>query len=161
MAERAGGGQYARQLGLISTIRKDFDHLVELLQDWHSDQSDELPPCPIDRIVLYIDERTAVTPNKSLTAPPAVHLLLALDLFVVVVGVDPRWLRRSLQYQYRGMMEYSLRESMDQPLWNVTPNDYLEKIFNIPFVLPGIPLGGLNRTPRWPSQMPIEDGRNS
>jgi hypothetical protein len=26
----------------------------------------------------------------------AVHLLLAVDLFVVVVAVDPRWLLRSL-----------------------------------------------------------------
>ncbi len=161
LAERAGGGQYARQLGLISTIRKDFDHLVELLQDWHSDQSDELPPCPIDRIVLYIDDLDRCNPQQVVDVLQAVHLLLALDLFVVVVGVDPRWLRRSLQYQYRGMMEtQALRESMDQPLWNVTPNDYLEKIFNIPFVLPGIPLGGLNRMLRGLANAD-RDGRSS
>ena len=141
LAERAGGGQYAGQLGLISTIRKDFEHLVELLQDWQTHQSDDLPPCPIDRIILYIDDLDRCSPRQVVDVLQAVHLLLALDLFVVVVGVDPRWLRWSLKDQYHGMMETrDPVEQRDQALWNIAPNDYLEKIFNIPFVLPGIPV---------------------
>jgi peptidoglycan hydrolase-like protein with peptidoglycan-binding domain len=146
LAERAGGGQYAGKLGLISTIRKDFEHLVELLQDWHGDAAEGSPPRPIDRIVLYIDDLDRCSPQQVVDVLQAVHLLLALDLFVVVVGVDPRWLRQSLHHQYRGMLnEGTFLPSADQALWNVTPNDYLEKIFNIPFVLPGIPAGGLGR----------------
>ena len=146
LAERAGGGQYAGKLGLISTIRKDFEHLVELLQDWRGDAAEGLPPRPIDRIVLYIDDLDRCSPQQVVDVLQAVHLLLALDLFVVVVGVDPRWLRQSLHHQYRGMLnEGTSPPSADQALWNVTPNDYLEKIFNIPFVLPGIPAGGLGR----------------
>ena len=146
LAERAGGGQYAGQLGLISTIRKDFEQLVGLLRDWDADWSEESLPCPIDRIVLYIDDLDRCSPQQVVDVLQAVHLLLALDLFVVVVGVDPRWLRRSLQNQYHGMLEAkSPSGSTDQGLWSVTPNDYLEKIFNIPFVLPGIPVGSLGR----------------
>jgi hypothetical protein len=146
LAERAGGGQYAGQLGLISTIRKDFEQLVGLLRDWPAGRSEESLPCPFDRIVLYIDDLDRCRPQQVVDVLQAVHLLLALDLFVVVVGVDPRWLRRSLQHQYHGMLETkSPLESMDQGLWSVTPNDYLEKIFNIPFVLPGIPVGSLGR----------------
>jgi KAP family P-loop domain len=146
LAERATGGQYASQLGLISTIRKDFEHLVELLRDWRVAGSDEAAPRPIDRIVLYIDDLDRCRPQQVVDVLQAVHLLLALDLFVVVVGVDPRWLRRSLQHQYEGILGVGeVREPADQPLWQITPNDYLEKIFNIPFVLPGIPEGSFER----------------
>jgi tetratricopeptide (TPR) repeat protein len=144
LAERADGGQYAGQLGLISTIRKDFERLVELLKDWHAHPPEKSMPCPIDRIVLYIDDLDRCSPQQVVDVLQAVHLLLALDLFVVVVGVDPRWLRRSLQHQYSGMLEAKAPpESSDQGLWNITPDDYLEKIFNIPFVLAGIPAGSL------------------
>ncbi|MFC7616068.1 P-loop NTPase fold protein [Actinokineospora soli] len=47
----------------------------------------------------------------------AVHLLLALPVFVVVVAVDPAWLRRALA---------------DEPGY---PLDYLDKIFQIAFAL--------------------------
>jgi hypothetical protein len=146
LAERAVSGQYASQLSLISTIRKDFQYLVELLRDWRVEGSEGSSPRPIDRIVLYIDDLDRCRPKQVVDVLQAVHLLLALDLFVVVVGVDPRWLRRSLQHQYQGMLDAEvLQESTDQALWDVTPNDYLEKIFNIPFVLPGIPTGALSR----------------
>ena len=51
----------------------------------------------------------------------AVHLLLAFKLFVVVVGVDSRWLERSLREHYPNLL--------------VEPEHYLEKIFQIPFML--------------------------
>jgi hypothetical protein len=70
----------------------------------------------------------------------AVHLLLALDLFVVVVGVDPRWLLHSLRREYRKVLtaDHAAVEETeeDEASWRSTPGDYLEKIFNIPFVLP-------------------------
>ena len=43
---------------------------------------------------------TAARPAQVVDVLQAVHLLLALDLFVVVVGVDPRWLVHSLQSEY-------------------------------------------------------------
>jgi hypothetical protein len=55
----------------------------------------------IDRVVLYIDDLDRCPPAKVLEVLEAVHLLLALELFVVVVGVDPRWLRNSLRHQYQ------------------------------------------------------------
>jgi hypothetical protein len=68
----------------------------------------------------------------------AVHLLLALKLFVVVVGVDPRWLSQSLKKHYIGQL--GLRNDGDEPDeededWSTTPQNYLEKIFQIPFAL--------------------------
>jgi hypothetical protein len=63
----------------------------------------------------------------------AVHLLLAYPLFVVVVGVDPRWLLHSLSSTY-GAFNSGVQE--DAPdVWRTTPQNYLEKIFQIPFNL--------------------------
>lgn len=53
---------------------------------------------------------------------------------MVVVGVDPRWLLRSLQRQFRQVL--SNRTTGGGGYWRSTPQDYLEKIFQIPFVLP-------------------------
>jgi hypothetical protein len=75
----------------------------------------------------------------------AIHLLLALPLFVVVVGVDPRWLLRSVQSHYHALLQDpSSRRVADDDLshWASTPQNYLEKIFQIPFALMPMTSGG-------------------
>ncbi|WP_306910805.1 P-loop NTPase fold protein [Arthrobacter sp. B3I9] len=146
VSARASSDEYRRELSLISTIRRDFEHLIELMQDWRSLKDPDEQHRPIDRIVLYIDDLDRCSPRQVVDVLQAVHLLLALDLFVVVVGVDPRWLLHSLREQYasvfRGREDGRLPEHPDLPddeaVWRTTPHDYLEKIFNIPFVLPGM-----------------------
>jgi hypothetical protein len=133
IAERAASEDYRRQLGLIATIRRDFERLAILQDRWRRDKSGGSPR-PIDRIVLYIDDLDRCTPRQVVEVLQAVHLLLALDLFVVVVGVDPRWLLHSLRDQYQSL----LREEDADRLMLSTPHDYLEKIFNVPFVLPAM-----------------------
>lgn len=171
LAERADGDAYTRHLGLISTIRKDFEQLIELMDDWRRNAHGENARRPIDRIVLYIDDLDRCSPQQVVDVLQAVHLLLALDLFVVVVGVDPRWLLRSLRHQYRSILTATAAPSRrDQPTWETTPEDYLEKIFNIPFALPGMNEGALGRllrnlstdhdtpeTPATPPTMPPPD----
>jgi KAP family P-loop domain len=152
LAERAASGDYAGQLGLVSIIRKDLEHLVEVLHEHHADldrrgQANQRggPAAPeprrIDRIVLYIDDLDRCPPRQVVEVLQAVHLLLALDLFVVVVGVDPRWLVRSLHEQYPGILAGRAGSSPDAfagggTLGEAVPADYLQKIFNIPFALP-------------------------
>ena len=145
VAERAASDDYRRELGLISTIRRDFERLIELLKDWQTLEVPDGRHRRIDRIVLYIDDLDRCSSKQVVDVLQAVHLLLALDLFVVVVGVDPRWLLHSLREQYRTAFRSSGEASApdsdlgDQDaVWRTTPHDYLEKIFNIPFVLPGM-----------------------
>jgi hypothetical protein len=146
LAERAAGDAYTRHLGLISTIRKDFEQLIELMDDWRRNAHGERARRPIDRIILYIDDLDRCSPQQVVDVLQAVHLMLALDLFVVVVGVDPRWLLRSLRHQYRSILTATADGIQpDQPTWETTPEDYLEKIFNIPFALPGMNEGALGR----------------
>ena len=110
------------------------------MHSWANDDgNDEGTHQPVGRIVLYIDDLDRCTPRQVVDVLQAVHLLLALDLFVVVVGVDPRWLLHSLHDQYRAFLA---TDKHDAGAWRATPHDYLEKIFNIPFILPQLnPVG--------------------
>ena len=161
LAERAASGDYAGQLGLVSVIRKDLEHLVKVLHEHHSrldrrggtttEQGQPAAPEPrrIDRIVLYIDDLDRCPPRQVVEVLQAVHLLLALDLFVVVVGVDPRWLVRALREQYTSILTDNAARSPENgagyagkdaarsnDVGEAVPADYLQKIFNIPFALP-------------------------
>ena len=97
------------------------------------DQVSGLPA--IDRVVLYVDDLDRCPPAKVLEVLQAVHLLLALELFVVVVGVDPRWLERSLRHEYQDLLT---DKDLDDEYLRTMPIEYLEKIFQIPFTLPSM-----------------------
>ena len=135
LADRARSEAYSGNLGLISVIRKDFKQLVDLMADWRAnpDQGDS-PRRPVERIVLYIDDLDRCSPRQVVEVLQAVHLLLAFELFVVVVGVDPRWLLSSVRSHYGEILD-----------GHASPEDYLEKIVNIPFVLPGMVHGSMSR----------------
>lgn len=143
VSERASSEEYSSNLGMISTIRKDFERLIGLMKEWRR-RGEREQHRPVDRIVLYIDDLDRCSPRQVVDVLQAVHLLLALDLFVVVVGVDPRWLLHSLREQYASVFPERMDisrdagERSDAADWRTTPQDYLEKIFNIPFVLPGM-----------------------
>jgi hypothetical protein len=141
LAERHHSEDYRGQLGLISTIRKDFENLVALMTPQPGDDPDV--PRPVDRIVLYIDDLDRCSPQQVVEVLQAVHLLLAFDLFVVVVGVDPRWLLRSISSHYDQLIESEPAVRGDD--WHISPEDYLQKILNIPLVLPRMPTGGLKQ----------------
>ena len=63
IAERAASEDYRRELGLIATIRHDFERLARLQDEWRRNK-DGASPRPIDRIVLYIDDLDRCTPRQ-------------------------------------------------------------------------------------------------
>lgn len=83
----------------------------------------------IDRIILYIDDLDRCPPDRVVEVLRAIQLLLSFPLFVVVVGVDARWVKRSLNVRYRDQLRSSRNHD------GATPQDYIEKIFQIPFWL--------------------------
>jgi len=95
----------------------------------------------IDRIILYIDDLDRCPPERVVEVLQAVHLLLAFPLFVVVVGVDARWVSRSLALRFKSLWrreEGQVNGSAgagDPNESAATPQDYLEKIFQVPFWL--------------------------
>ena len=130
--KRSGSEDYRRYLGLLAVIRKDFKEISDLilkentaLNDMTDLKLEERDAARrINRIVLYIDDLDRCTQDKVIEVLQAVHLLLALPLFTVVVAVDSRWISRSLVEGFPGLLSGE---------FGATPNDYLEKIFQIPF----------------------------
>ena len=149
--ERAGAASYRERLGLMTQIRQDFERMAELLRpdETPSDvpvadaAGDELPA--IDRIVVYIDDLDRCPPDRVVEVLEAVHLLLAVRLFVVVVAVDPRWLLRSLTSHYQELFATVGAMSDEDELWASTPAQYLEKIFQIVLTLPPMGQSGYRR----------------
>ncbi len=163
--QRQQSSDYTRYLGVIAKARNDFEQLSTLLakeQERSAREQKEqrqrqrsaaatngvdpqaqtgaagglLPP--IDRIILYIDDLDRCPESKVVDVLQAVHLLLAFPLFVVVVGVDPRWLLHSLRQHskaFQNETEDDDSSAAERTHWRSTPLNYLEKIFQIPFTL--------------------------
>lgn len=158
--ERASSADYEKHLGLIAMIHRDFERLSELMQKAQektpgavalqlnpapqpasiAPQPDETTLPRIDRIILYIDDLDrCYPPEKVVKVLEAVHLLLFFPLFVVVVGVDSRWVSRSLHRHYEGMLaDEAVGSAHDARYRERAPaesQDFLEKIFQVPFWL--------------------------
>jgi cell division protein FtsB len=125
--DTAQNDNYSKYLGIITMIRNDFAQL----QTEMNFLKGKYPDFSIDRIVLYIDDLDRCPEQKVVEVLEAVHMLLGLDLFVVVVGVDPRWVKKALHNQ----MGLRLEDGDKTGLITATAYDYLEKIFQVPFRL--------------------------
>jgi hypothetical protein len=121
ITERLDSEDYRRHLGVPALVRRDLERLSRLVAAQNSGAA--MPGhYAIDRIVLYIDDLDRCPTPVVIKVLEAVHLLLAFPLFVVVVAVDARWLTSSLREHYR---------QLAGP--DASPEDYLEKIFQVPF----------------------------
>lgn len=134
LSDRHKSDDYRKQLGIFTTIRRDFEVLVERLTP-KAGQAQKL-----ERIVLYIDDLDRCPADKVVEVLQAVHLLLAYPLFVVVVGVDSRWLLHSLSSHFKQFDDHVAQLTNGQKgdqseHWTATPQHYLEKIFQIPYAL--------------------------
>lgn len=133
--DRSKSDDYRKYLGIISTIRKDFEILSELFLGHRNEFVDQNEVeefkkhfnKPIERIVLYIDDLDRCTEENVVQVLEAINLLMAFPLFVVVVGVDPRWVNNAL------MKKYNLQLNDQQNTFDSV--NYLEKIFQVPFCL--------------------------
>jgi hypothetical protein len=159
--DRAASTDYRKHLGVLAIVRQDFQKLSTLIEE---DNWRLAPPGPndqrfvgrqlrkitsleeenadaatrINRIVLYIDDLDRCPPAKVVEVLQAVHLLLAFPLFVVVVGVDARWISRSLESRYRELLHFGQADvavDITEMFGVARSEDYLEKIFQIPLWL--------------------------
>lgn len=127
LIEEAKTGRYGDYQGVFARVREDLANLsadlVDAREEWLRAGGEGKPP--LERIVLYIDDLDRCPPSKVIEVLAAVHLLLALPAFVVVVAVDPRWLRRCLDQHHEEL--FGAGEARRA--------EYLDKIFQIVFAL--------------------------
>jgi hypothetical protein len=142
IVDRSKSDDYRKHLGLMSTVRRDLEALAKRLS---------APPQAgekfnkIDRIILYIDDLDRCPEKKVLEVLEAVHLLLAYPIFVVVVGVDPRWLVHSLRHSFTALGSTEGPTQGGSDFSAATPQNYMEKIFQIPFSLQPMSQRGYNQ----------------
>lgn len=135
--KRASSNDYKQHLGIISTIRKDFKTLSTLFTESIEEQTNSgsnvqfKDKRKLQRIVLYIDDLDRCPEDRVIEVLEAVNLLTTFPLFVVVVGVDPRWVKNALKVKYD--TQFKFRD--DYGRVTLEPSDYLEKIFQVPFHL--------------------------
>ncbi len=135
--KRTNSDDYKKHLGIISSIRKDFEILSQLFIE-HTKEKEllkfrEILNRPLQRIVLYIDDLDRCPESQVIEVLEAVNLLMAFPLFVVVVGVDPRWVKNALVKKYHFQFSTHMDESIRYNLIEIDSSNYLEKIFQIPF----------------------------
>lgn len=146
--KRSQSNEYKKHLGIISIIRRDFEILSDLFSDHNSEVKNtkfrEKFKKPLERIVLYIDDLDRCPEENVVEVLEAVNLLMAFPLFVVVVGVDPRWVKNALlkkhSLQFMGSLNGGYHHNNgelqgQQRIETIEPAHYLEKIFQIPFHL--------------------------
>ncbi|MFF4260429.1 P-loop NTPase fold protein [Streptomyces sp. NPDC001663] len=141
LQERADGTAYQPYRGVLGQAHADLQRLSRDLAavrtQWKADGTKSAPP--LQRIVLYIDDLDRCSPDRVVHVLQAVHLMLGLDLFVVVVAVDARWLIHSLRHHHSALFQH---ENMPDAA-TISPDtgglattvDYLDKIFQIPYAL--------------------------
>jgi hypothetical protein len=133
---------YNQALGVVSWIRKDFEMLDHLLREQHQAGQNRKVAIPnpkevtlqIDRIILYVDDLDRCDENVVSEVLKAINLLLAFPLFVVVVGVDPSWLDIALNTKHSALFNLKAKPE-DKTIRKITTYDYLDKIFQVPFVI--------------------------
>jgi hypothetical protein len=139
--------RYGKHLGLPALLNKDFTELANaiILQNEALNDSEKFPSIDdelkaysnhphVNRIVLYIDDLDRCPPKVVVKVLEAINLFMASPLFIVVIGVDPRWLFSSLREYYSELMTPENSED-DDCLDISTPEEYLEKIFQVPIWL--------------------------
>ncbi|WP_084799461.1 P-loop NTPase fold protein [Bradyrhizobium sp. Ai1a-2] len=129
-----------KKLGLLATVRRCFETLQQIMNEKRAATPASGEPAAgtamklahvadVRRIIVYIDDLDRCSEQHVVQVLQAIYLLLAFELFVVVVAVDARWLHRAVGQVYRGQLS-----EPDQPIQSAgaTVADYLEKIFQLP-----------------------------
>jgi len=158
VSDRIEDKTYNKELTTLSLARADLWELSTILRDQSRlaalSAGDSSQPAdagktpvrrPVDRVILYIDDLDRCKPADVVRVLQMVHMLLAFELFVVVVAVDARWIEESLIDSYKWLGVKDRPASVDsatnghadqqRATGRVTPQDYLEKIFQISFWL--------------------------
>ena len=129
---------------LLRDVKEESDSELKRRQN-DKDQEQRLFP-RIDRIILYVDDLDRCPAKNVVEVLQAVNLLLAFPLFVVVVGVDPRWLVHSLEQHSAILLpQEDVTDPDEDPHWQSTALNYLEKIFQIPYTLRPMDSAGFSR----------------
>ncbi len=118
---RLDAATYENQLGLMHQVRQDIDELTYSLADG---AREDVFPRGKPRVILYIDDLDRCPPQRVVEILEAVQLLLNTKLFVIIMGLDTRYVTRALEKEYKEILQHE---------GDPSGLDYIEKIIQIPY----------------------------
>jgi predicted nucleic acid-binding Zn-ribbon protein len=126
VSDRLQVDDYGKRLGLMQQVKQDLAALSDRLTDWQHNREElkKFFPRGPARVVLYIDDLDRCPPDRVVEVLESVQLLLNTKLFIVVLGIDDRYIARALEQVYEGVLKRGGKPS---------GLDYLEKIIQIPY----------------------------
>ena len=126
VSDRLEVDDYGKRLGLMQQVKQDLANLSDRLTDWEHNKKElkKFFPRGPARVVLYIDDLDRCPPDRVVEVLESVQLLLNTKLFIVVLGIDDRYIARALEQVYEGVLKRGGKPS---------GLDYLEKIIQIPY----------------------------
>jgi len=139
LEDRRATKDYDPYRGLVSMVHGDLEMLAGLIVDqaesWSRSPDGEEAP-PLERVVLYIDDLDRCEPAVVVETLKAIHLLLTVGIFHVVVAVEPRWLLRCVTHHYQALLDDGQEPGEAFPQSAFSSIDYVEKIFQIAYQVP-------------------------
>jgi WD40 repeat protein/ABC-type dipeptide/oligopeptide/nickel transport system ATPase component len=132
LVEISATDRYASYRGLTGRIHHDLQRLNQQLSEAHRDD-----PAQQWRIILYIDDLDRCVASRVVEVLQAVNLLLSMELFLVVVAVDPRWLLRAIDEHHGALLNAkpTIHADDGDHAKQGRPLDYLDKIFHVPYAI--------------------------
>jgi WD40 repeat protein/sulfur relay (sulfurtransferase) DsrC/TusE family protein len=126
VSDRLQVDDYGKRLGQMQQVKQDLAALSDRLTDWQHNREElkKFFPRGPARVVLYIDDLDRCPPDRVVEVLESVQLLLNTKLFIVVLGIDDRYIARALEQVYEGVLKRGGKPS---------GLDYLEKIIQIPY----------------------------
>jgi hypothetical protein len=132
LTEISDTDRYANYRGLTGRIHHDLQRLNQQLVTLRNSD-----PSRRWRIILYIDDLDRCVASRVVEVLQAINLLLSMELFLVVVAVDPRWLLRALDEHHGQLLNAKPTQHTDAGDRDKhgRPLDYLDKIFHVPYAV--------------------------
>lgn len=93
------------------------------------------------RIVAFIDDLDRCLPEKAVKLLEAIKLFLDIEGYLFVIGVDREVVKKGVSYYYR---HFEHKEE-DKETIIISPEDYLDKMIQLPLELPKIEHGRKSR----------------
>ncbi len=127
IATKIDSKDYESNVGIVHKVQQDLQHLSDTMLKRRD--TDILFPRGDPRIVLLIEDLDRCEPSVVVEVIEALQLLVKTKLFVSILAIDPRYATLSLEKHYKGVLD---------PRSALSGMDFMEKIIQIPFCLPGV-----------------------
>lgn len=94
------------------------------------------------RVVVFIDDLDRCLPDKAVEILEAIKLFLDIEGYLFILGVDREVVKKGISYRYRF---FEHREEKEKDNLIISPEDYLDKMIQLPLELPAVEHGRKRR----------------